>query len=41
MLLRHLRKLPDSAKIINTDYGSSYLAENVQNFLQLKIFSIF
>lgn len=36
MLLRHLRKLPDSAKIINTDYGSSYLAENVQNFLQLK-----
>lgn len=32
-VLKHLKKLPSTTKIINTDYGSSYLASNVQSFL--------
>lgn len=33
-VVKHLKQLPDTTKIINTDYGSNYLSANVQLFLQ-------
>lgn len=33
-VVKHLKQLPDTTKIINTDYGSNYLSANVQIFLR-------